>query len=89
MFGKIKTWDNRRELKRRTTPLWSRRITWLEDGTLVKLKLETDGPYREVVADSRSAQIVWDRFKQGQSVDDCISILAAPVPTGLASKKSK
>jgi len=92
MFSLKKSWDNRGE--RRVNGRyrgWTRRIQWLEDGfnNLIKLKLEDGDAYREVVTSWGTAGTVWQRFKDGQSIDDAVSILAADVPAHLASKRAK
>jgi hypothetical protein len=92
-FGPVKSWDNRGRpvrLDPTTGRSWTRRIRWLEDSDgRIKLKLEDGQVYKEVVAVfSDAAQRVWDRFKDGQSIDDCVSILAAAVPRHLASRRA-
>jgi len=94
-FSLHKSWDNRTKPVRidpATNKSWTRRVQWLNgtDG-LVKLKLEdvTDGVYREVLCPDYAAQIIWDRFKTGQSINDAVSILANPVPKGLQSKRAQ
>jgi hypothetical protein len=74
---------------------WTSRIQWLEDaGGHVKLKIEDESQrlsapiYREVIAAKWQAEIVWKRFKEGQTIDDAISILATPVPPGMASRRA-
>lgn len=91
-FTPIKTWDNRSKpvrLDPKTGRSWTRRIQWLEDAEdRIKLKLWDGEAYKEVIAVGGMAQTIWDRFKQGQSIDDCISILANPVPKHMQSKKA-
>lgn len=96
-FSLVKSWDNRKEISRvrlsdrdcingRT---WTRRIQWLEDAEdRVKLKLEDGQTYREVIAVGGMAQTIWDRFKQGQSIDDAVSILGNNPPKFLKSKRA-
>ena len=65
---------------------WTRRIQWLEDSMLpVKLKLEDGHMYKEVLCSRIDAEIIYDRFREGQSIDDCISILGNKVPASLQS----
>lgn len=89
-FSVIKTWDDRKTANRRECikgRTWFRRVQWLEDGTHVKLKLEVGTDYKEVIADCGMANTVWQRFKEGQSIADSVSILAIPVPPCLASRR--
>jgi hypothetical protein len=88
-FSKLKTWDNRTSgslLPNGKT--WTRRITWLVGETLVKLKLEDGDAYREVLVDETSAKIVWQRFRDGQPINDAVSILGAEVPESLKSRRA-
>lgn len=96
MFRKVKEWDNRKDRRKNGRLVftdkgrsWTRRITWMEnsDGQ-VKFKLEADDVYKEVLVSGGAADTIWSRFKAGSSIDDCIGILAVPVPKALASKKA-
>lgn len=85
MFSEVKMWRNKSKgINNRT---WTRRIRWLEDNEHVKLKLEDGEVYREVLTDRIAAQTIWTRFKEGQSIDDAVSILGNVVPKSLRSKK--
>lgn len=66
---------------------WTRRIQWLEgnDVLMIKLKLEDGHVYKEVLCNEKDAEIIYERFREGQSIDDCISILASKVPQALQS----
>jgi hypothetical protein len=90
-FSLLKSWDDRRSCDRKRCVkgrTWVRRIRWLGDEEYrVKLKLEDGELYREVIAVGGMAQTIWDRFKQGQSIDDSVSILGNVVPKFLKSKK--
>ena len=96
MFSKVKSWDNRtsgRLLPNGRT--WTRRITWMEDeNDAIKLKLEyvsqdgEDTSYKEVLCDAIAAETIWKRFREGQPIDDAISILGNLVPKSLKSKKA-
>ncbi len=95
-WGKVMTTDNRREVKeKRLTQqcangrTWTRRCTWLEsnDSDHVKLKFEWDDQYREVLVPPGFIELVWDRWKAGGSVDDCLSIFAKPVPRDMQSRR--
>lgn len=90
-FSPIKSWDDRRTCDphgRINGRTWVRRIRWLEDAEgRTKLKMEDGATYREVIAVGGMAQTIWDRFKVGQPIDDCVSILANPVPACMASKR--
>lgn len=93
-FSLLKSWDNRRGNPKLADRIagrtWTRRIQWLK-GDLIKLKLEiislTENQYRELLATEADAQIIWDRFKSGQSIDDSVSILGRIVPESLKSRK--
>lgn len=80
MWKKVRSWDNRKETKAKRLPtingrIWTRRIAWYEDETTyVKLKLEDGEEYREVCVVSSLADILWSRFRDGASLDDCCSI---------------
>lgn len=96
MFSTVKSWDNR-EQRRKAGRLaftdgksWTRRIRWLADGdATVKLKLEDGDQYREVIALSvQLADRIWQRFKDGQPINDCVSILAVDAPAALQSKRA-
>ncbi len=96
MFVHTRTWDNRnsRRINGRLNMTggrsWSRRIQWLENQEgQVKLKFEVGDSYREELIPEGFAQIVWDRFKAGQSVEDCISIFALHLPVSMASKRGR
>lgn len=95
MFVKLKTSDNR-EARRINGRLnfengksWTRRIQWLEDDDKVKLKLEDGAEYKEVICSEINANTIWSRFKEGQSIEDAVSILGtAPKPFQI-SKRGK
>lgn len=90
-FSLVKSWDNRGKpvvIDAITRRSWTRRIQWLSDnGGNIKLKLEDGLDYREVMANGGFAQTIWDRFKDGQSIKDSISILYSEVPKHLKSRK--
>lgn len=91
-----RSWDNRSKPVRidpKTGRSWTRRIRWLSCADQIKLKLEVvipDKPaqYKEVLCDEVAAKTIWDRFKNGQSIDDSVSILGNVVPKGLQSKRA-
>ncbi len=90
MFSVVKTWDNR------TRPVrigpngksWTRRIQWLESQGSIKLKMEDGDQYEERLILQADADRVWRRFKDGQSIEDCLSILATPVPPPMKSRRA-
>jgi len=93
-FRKIKFWDNRDEKPRDTVNgrTWTRRVQWLEnEHDQIKLEVEhvtTDGAcYRELLIDRAAAEIVWKHFKDGQAIDDAVSIYGVPVPESMQSKR--
>lgn len=96
-FSKLRTWDNRKE-RRKNGQLqfengrsWTRRITWLEDSDNwenVKLKFEDGAAYKEILVGAYAADIIWERFKDGQSIDDCISMYGKEVPNSMKSRKA-
>ncbi len=96
-FHMVKSWDDGRdEITHCRKPFnargrsWDRRIRWLEDGDLVKLKMEDGEDYSEVLSNnSLDPQTIWNRFKAGQSILDCVSILAVTPPKALRSKKAR
>ena len=93
MFSKKMSWDNRTKpvrLDHKTGRSWTRRIQWLEDSEgRIKLKFEDGDTYKEVLAAwPDAAKTIWERFKAGQSIDDCISILVNFVPKHLQSRKA-
>ncbi len=90
-FSVRRTWDNRPDkvvINPATGRSWTRRIQWLVWDGSVKLKLEDGKDYREVLTDKLSGNIIWKRFREGQSIDDCVSILGNVVPASLQSKKA-
>ncbi len=94
-FRKIRSWDNRGETKQKRLltingRTWTRRVIQLEDleGT-VKLKFDIDSNYCEYIVPPAFVQTVWDRFCEGQSVEDAISILGTVPPPALRSRKVK
>jgi hypothetical protein len=90
-FSLIKSWDNRKTAKRADCTngrTWTRRIRWLV-GERIKLKLEDGVQYQEILTDEASAKIIWDRFKEGQSIEDSVGIFGDRVPTNLKSKKAE
>lgn len=95
-FSKDRTWDNRISGKLLIHgKTWTRRITQLSDGDgNVKLKMEIcpivtgANEYKEVLVPSGLTQTVWDRFKTGQSIEDCVSILGKEVPKPMRSRKA-
>jgi hypothetical protein len=93
MFRMIKSWDNRGQCQRRDClygRTWTRRIQWLQGNDAnVKLKMWDGTTYKEVmVIVGGCAQPIWNRFKAGLSIDDCVSILAQPVPKSLQSRQA-
>ena len=91
-FSTIMQWDNRGKkvvIDPVTKRSWTRRIIRLQDenGT-IKLKLEEKDKYKEVLVDAYGAKTIWERFKQGQCIDDCVSILGNPVPKAMKSKRA-
>lgn len=92
-----KSWDNRKTCNRSdctNSRTWTRRIQYLTDNNLIKLKLEVRtnsvDEYREVVCNNTvDANTIWLRFREGQSINDSISILAQDAPKYLKSKKAK
>lgn len=67
---------------------WTRRIQWLEGDGLIKLKLQDGDTYKEVLVSQVDADKVWQRFEDGQTIDDCCSILTQPVPQSMQSRKA-
>jgi hypothetical protein len=71
---------------------WTRRIQWLDgygpNSGLIKLKLEDGQLYKEVLATEKDADTIWQRFNDGQPIDDCLSILGRAVPQSLKSRKA-
>lgn len=90
MYQLTKTWRNKVPFNQTVNSrTWNRRIQWLEDGSgTVKLKLETPEGYREVGVLEGLAQKVWDRFKDGQSIEDSVSILGTELPPEKLSRKA-
>jgi hypothetical protein len=102
MYSVVKSSDNRndvrnnRELKKQCIGgrTWTRRVQWLEsseEGAPVKLKFEimttTEEKYEEVGVPEGFAQTVYDRFKAGQSIEDCVSIFKVHVQPSRKGKK--
>lgn len=94
-FHLHKSWSNRTETKAERLPTvngrtWTRRIQWLEaaDETGVKLKLEDGIEYKEVILPLLDADKVYNRFCEGQSIADALSILTRPVPKDLQSRRA-
>lgn len=93
-YHPIKDWNNRKEtrtkrlltVKGRT---WTRRIQWLEDmiGMPVKLKFDDGEIYEEHGVLYAFAQIVYDRFIQGASIKDAISVYGENVQGSRKSEK--
>lgn len=86
MYSLVKSWDNRKETKANRLPTtnkrtWTKRMQWLEsaDTNVVKLKFDDGETYFETGVQSSMAQTVWDRFKDGQSIEDAVSILGVKV----------
>ena len=83
-----KSWQNKNKdlVSNRT---WTRRITWLVDEyDRIKLKLEDRSQYREVLpVHEGAANTIWQRFKDGDQINDCVSFLANEVPISLASRR--
>lgn len=76
---KLKEWDNRSETKKQKLPTingrtWTRRVQWLEEGNTVKLKFDDGERYYETGVPAAFAQKVYDRFREGQSIEDSVSI---------------
>jgi hypothetical protein len=99
MFGMLKQWGNRQEVKAKklktvNSRMWTRRISWMTNAEgQVKLKMEVVcvdelEQYKEVLASQLDAEKVWQRFKDGQSINDCCSILTQPVPQSMQSRKA-
>lgn len=92
MFGLLKSWDNRKVVKRTDCikgRTWTRRIRWFyNQDDVIKLKLEDGTQYKEVLVMSSMVDVVWNRFKEGQSIDDCVSLLGQYVPQHMASRKA-
>jgi hypothetical protein len=94
-FSKHKTWDNRDQCDKKQCVngrTWTRRITWMVDeNDQVKLKMESCvvgfETYKEVLCSQADATTIWNRFKEGQSFDDCISIIGRVPPKALQSRK--
>lgn len=87
------SWDNRDEAKAKRLPTfngrtWTRRIQFLEGTPLNKLKLEDGKEYKEILVSKLDAEKIYERFKEGQSINDCISILGAKVPESLQSRRA-
>lgn len=89
MWNLLKSYDNRRTVKRTECVggrIWTRRCQWLvsNEKAQVKLKFElisTENElYLETLVPASFAQKVWDRFKEGQSVEDSLSFFGLPVP---------
>lgn len=76
----IKIWDNRKETKAKRLPTingrtWTRRVQWLEEGTVIKLKFEDGLTFLELgVLTTIAAQTAWDRFKEGATPEALRSI---------------
>lgn len=91
----LKTWDNR--VRKGGVKLlhngksWTRRIQWLagfgSQQDNVKLKFDDGDNYYEVVTSQAMAEIIWSRFKEGQSVEDSVSILAKKPNKSQQSRK--
>lgn len=93
MFYIVKEWDNRREIKQNRLPTvnrrtWTRRIRQFEGDGLIKLKLEDQTEYLELLATVIDAHKIWERFKAGESIVDSVSILGRQVPPALQSKRA-
>ncbi len=91
MFGMLKTWTNAPQpgAHTRNGRTWTRRIQWLEDSEgNVKLKMECVNGYKEALVQQADAGTVWRRFKDGQSIDDCLSIYGSPVPPPMKSRRA-
>jgi hypothetical protein len=86
---KLKMWRNSPEVQEKRLPTindrtWTRRIQWLEDSPtsdVVKLKMEDGEVYKEVGVSRFQADGVWHRFKDGQSIEDCLSFFAVRTPS--------
>jgi hypothetical protein len=57
------------------------------DTPAIKLKLEDGERYTEVLIQLAFAQKVWDRFKDGASIEDSLSFFGLPVPKNMRSRK--
>lgn len=94
MFSLVKSFDNRKETKVKRLPTindrtWTRRIQWLEDDGLIKLKLEDGDRYKEILVSEKDANTIWARFKhEYTNIDDCISIFGGVVPTSMQSRRA-
>lgn len=95
-FTKVKTTDNRAEVKEKglrqlciNGRTWTRRAIWLEnENGVVKIKFDVDYVYAEYIVPTGFAQQVWDRFKEGQSIADCVSIFGTKPPKAMKSKRA-
>ena len=93
MYSMVKSWSNRRETKAKRLKTingrtWTRRIRWLEDDTsVIKLKFEDGETYFETGVSVSFAQTVWDRFKEGQSIQDAVSILGVKVKLSMKGER--
>lgn len=70
MFVKVKTWDNRSELRvKGRYHGWCRRIIWYEDqSNNIKLSLEDKEHKLNILYNNQElAQKDWERFKNGAS----------------------
>lgn len=82
MFHKVKTWDNRCQVKEQKLQsscikgrTWIRRVQWLEDGSIIKLKFDEGSEYNEIGALTEIAvQEAWEKFKNGASFAELKSI---------------
>lgn len=93
-FSLKRSFDNRRDVRNMRLPTikgrtWTRRIQRLEDDGIIKLKMEDGEVYKEVLAGATDVETIYKRFMQGQSIDDCISILGSKVPESLQSRRAK
>lgn len=91
----VKVWDNR--VRKGGVKLlhngksWTRRIQWLagygSQQDHVKLKFEDGATYHEVVTSQAMAEIIWSRFKEGQPIEDSVSILGKKPNQSQQSRK--
>lgn len=96
MWSKLRDWSNRKQVRQQRLPTvssrtWTRRIQMLvsPDSDQVKLKLEDGNVYREVLVPEGLVDVIWDRFKAGQSIDDALSIFYSQVPASQQSRKAR
>lgn len=99
MYGQVKSWDNRKEVKDKRLGqqcvngrMWTRRVRWMEsgvEGQPIKLKFEDGERYEEMAfADKISAQTAWQRFKDGATIEDCASIFKVSLAETLKSRRA-